>query len=63
MTEKQLKHLSLKSPGYETGMKEDIIKRARKKAFEIIEEDSKLSLSKNSLIRNEFMKEVWERIE
>ena len=27
MTEKQLKNLSLKSPGYETGMKEDIIKR------------------------------------
>ena len=40
-----------------------VIKRARKKAFEIIEEDSKLLLSKNSLIKNEFMKNYKEMFE
>ena len=41
----------------------DIIKRARKKAFEIIDKDSKLLLSENSLIRNQFMKNYKEMLE
>ena len=41
----------------------DIIKRARKKAFEIIKEDSQLLSSKNILIRNEFMKNYKEMLE
>jgi len=40
-----------------------IIKRARKKAFEIIGEDSKLLLAENSLIRNKFMKNYKEMLE
>jgi len=41
----------------------EIIKRARKKAFEIIGEDSKLLLAENSLIRNKFMKNYKEMLE
>ena len=41
----------------------DIIKRARKKAFEIIDKDPKLLLSENTLIRNEFMKNYKEMLE
>ena len=41
----------------------EIIKRSRKKAFEIIDEDSKLSLSKNSLIKLEFLKNYKEMLE
>jgi len=41
----------------------DIIKRARKKSFEIIDKDPKLILSENSLIRNEFMKNYKEMLE
>ena len=41
----------------------EIINRSRKKAFEIIDEDSKLSLSKNSLIKLEFLKNYKEMLE
>ena len=41
----------------------EIIKRARKKAFDIISEDSKLLLSKNSLIKKEFIKNYKEMLE
>ena len=40
-----------------------VIKRARKKAFEIIEEDPKLLLKKNSLIKNKFIKNYKEMLE
>ena len=40
-----------------------IIKRARKKAFEIIKEDPKLLLTKNSLIKKEFIKNYKEMLE
>ena len=40
-----------------------IIKRARKNAFEIIQEDPKLLTSKNSLIKDEFLKNYKEMLE
>ena len=40
-----------------------IIKRARKNAFEIIQEDPKLLKSKNSLIKDEFIKNYKEMLE
>ena len=40
-----------------------LLKELEKKAFEIIDKDSKLLLSENSLIRNQFMKNYKEMLE
>ena len=41
----------------------EIIKRARKKAFDIIDKDSKLSLSENKLIKESFLNNYNEMLE